>query len=158
MLGKLAKWLRILGFDTVYYSRIGDEELLSLARKEGRILLTRDYRLSLQMTTEKVVFIESEAWQEQLRQVLNKFKLQDSINPYSRCLECNYPLQPTSRKAVRQLVPTFVYNQVNEFSICPNCFRVYWKGTHFQDMEQKIALILSGENPQEKSSEEETGD
>ena len=153
MLGKLAKWLRILGFDTVYYSRIQDEALLSLARREGRILLTRDYRLSLRLPGEQVVFIVSDAWPAQLRQVLDKFQLKNSINPYSRCLECNCLLQPTSREAVRQLVPYFVYTQVNEFSICPQCSRVYWRGTHFQDMERKIAAILAGEGQTKEKKE-----
>ena len=145
MLGKLAKWLRILGFDTVYFSRIQDEELLALARREGRVLLTRDYHLSLRMRDKQVVFIESDAWPTQLRQVLNRFQLRDFIKPYSRCLECNCLLQPTSREAVRQLVPHYVYTQVKEFSICPCCSRVYWRGTHFQDMERKIAAILGEE-------------
>jgi len=143
MLGKLAKWLRILGFDTVYFSRIKDDDLLRIANKEGRILLTRDNRLSLKVNPSRRLFIESDYWPEQVKQVLTELGLKTKIAPYSRCLECNTLLKAVSREAVKQLVPAYVYEQGSEFSICPQCSRIFWQGTHFRDMDQKIISILA---------------
>lgn len=153
MLGKLAKWLRILGFDTVYFSRINDDELLALAGQDNRILLTRDYRLSLKAAPKCQLFIKSDSWQEQLIQVMEELDLKNMINPYSRCLECNTPLKAILREAVKQLVPAYVYEQAKEFSICPKCSRVYWRGTHFQDMDSKIISLLSSNKNREEVRE-----
>jgi len=142
MLGKLAKWLKILGFDTVYFSKIEDSNLLALAKKEGRILLSRDNGLIGKAKGIKCLFIESESWKNQVEQVLNDFTLWKEIKPYSRCIECNVELRDLSKRAAKNLVAPFVYERANSFALCPRCGRVFWEGTHHQDMEFKIDAIL----------------
>ena len=145
MLGKLAKWLKILGFDVLYFSKIGDDELIQMARKEVRILLTRDNGLIEKSKNITSLFIQSEDWTLQIRQVLNAFHLQDQINPHSRCLQCNQKLKPLSREKAKNLVTPFVYQKSDSFALCPDCGRVYWKGTHMSNMEKKIANILNSD-------------
>ena len=142
MLGKLAKWLKILGFDTIYFSKIEDSNLLALARKEGRILLSRDNVLIKKSRDINSFFITSEDWNAQLEQVLNGFDLWEEVRPYSRCIECNVELRDLSRKQAKNLVVPFVYEQASSFALCPRCDRVFWKGTHHQDMEFKIEEIM----------------
>jgi len=93
MLGKLAKWLKILGFDTLYFSKIEDSALLDLAQKDGRVLLSRDNGLIEKSRDIKTLFIESEDWNPQVEQVLDEFELWPHIRPYSRCIECNVELK-----------------------------------------------------------------
>ncbi len=142
MLGKLAKWLKILGFDAVFFSKIEDPELLALAHKEGRILLTRDNGLIERSRDIQTLFIGSEAWNEQVEQVLDEYELWQDIQPYSRCIECNAKLKDLPKSRAKNLVTPFVFEQANAFAICPSCGRIFWKGTHHQDMEGKIDEIL----------------
>lgn len=144
MVGKLARWLRILGFDVAYFSRIEDEDLIRLAARERRIILTRDHELikkalKKKSLKQKALLIESENWEEQVDQVLDHFRLRKKIDPNSRCLECNEKLKFLPRNRAKNLVPPFVYEKVDAFAICPACGRVFWKGTHFRDMEKKLA-------------------
>jgi uncharacterized protein with PIN domain len=150
MLGKLAKWLKILGFDTIYFSKIEDSVLLDLARKEKRVLLTRDNELIEKSRDIESFFITSEEWNTQLEQVLDGFDLWKKVRPYSRCIECNVELRDLSKKDVKNLVAPFVYEQASAFALCPQCERVYWKGTHHQDMEFKIEEILGKRKKKKK--------
>lgn len=153
MLGKLAKWLKILGFDTVFFSRIEDEELLDLASRQHRVLLTRDTGLleKAARRNTKTLFIDSEEWPEQVRQVLSVFHLREKCRPYSRCINCNASLKKLPREKARNLVSPFVYEKGESFSICPVCGRVFWKGTHHRDMEKKLDRMMEGENTDESA-------
>lgn len=142
MLGKLAKWLKILGFDAVFFSKIEDSELLEMAKNEGRILLSRDNGLLEKSRGIRTLLIQSEDWNHQIEQVLDEFRLWQDIQPYSRCIECNTELKDLPKDRARNLVTPFVYEKVDEFAICPSCGRVFWKGTHHQDMEVKLEEIL----------------
>jgi uncharacterized protein with PIN domain len=142
MLGKLAKWLLILGFDTAFNPRWGDDELLALARKEGRTLLTRDHGLIQRARSLTSLFVASENWKEQIVQVVRAFDLGPSVRPFSRCLMDNVPLRTLPKARARNLVSSFVYEQAREFSLCPVCGRVYWKGTHFREMEKVLGSDL----------------
>lgn len=142
MLGRLARWLKILGFDTLYFSKIEDVSLLARAEKEGRLLLTRDTGLMERAKRIKTFFIESEDWSSQLEQVLDGLNLWDEVSPYSRCIECNVELKELPRERARNLVAPFVLEQADAFALCPCCGRVFWKGTHHQDMEFKLEEIL----------------
>jgi hypothetical protein len=142
MLGKLAKWLRILGFDAAYGNRADDRELLQTARRERRVLLTRDHRLLQSARNVHSLLIESDDWRRQLAQVLDVLDLRDKARPLSRCLACNVKLKRLARKNARNLVAPFVFERAAAFSICPRCGRVYWPGTHFGDMEAKLSAIL----------------
>jgi uncharacterized protein with PIN domain len=150
MLGKLAKWLKILGFDTVYFSKIEDSALVALAQKEGRVLLSRDNGLIEKSRDIKTLFIESEDWNHQVEQVLDEFDLWSEVRPYSRCIECNVELKDLPKRRAKNLVTPFVYERATSFAICPRCGRVFWKGTHHQDMEFKIDEILKKREEREK--------
>jgi uncharacterized protein with PIN domain len=142
MLGKLARWLRALGFDVQYSSKTGDDELLNIARREGRTLLTRDTRLLGRAKAIPALRITSEKWDEQVIQVLSAFDLKDEVRPFSRCLDCNRMLKPLAKEKARNLVAPFVLEHARAFALCPDCGHVFWKGTHFDDMRSKIGAIL----------------
>jgi uncharacterized protein with PIN domain len=142
MLGKLAKWLKILGFDTVYLNKAEDRDLLLIARRQHRVLLSKDQRLIEAAKNVRTLFIESDDWPEQLRQVLVTCALADSVRPHSRCLACNVELRQIPKKAAKNLVTPFVLEKGSSFAVCPSCERVYWPGTHFHSMDTKIREIL----------------
>jgi uncharacterized protein with PIN domain len=144
MLGTLAKWLRILGYDTVYDNRIDDDEIVERCVREGRIALTRDARLTERRLLRSALLIESTELGAQLRQVLSY--LGRDIDParlLSRCLQCNGLLQPISPEAVQALVPEYVFRTQREFKQCPSCCRVYWGGTHRHAIRRRLRKLLS---------------
>lgn len=143
MLGRLAKWLRVLGFDVIYFSKAEDPDLVALARREGRVLLTRDTGL-IERTAKRPdrLFIRSEDWEDQVVQVLDEYGLWDEVRPNARCLVCNLPLKPLSRERARNLVTPYVGEHAVSFAICPGCDRVFWPGTHYGDMGRKIERLL----------------
>ena len=142
MLGKLAKWLKILGFDVLFFPKAEDDELLTIARRDGRTLLTRDRALLGRAKGLTKLLIESETWEDQVRQVIYKFELRADARPYSRCVECNTALKPLAKSEAANLVTPFVLEHAASFAVCPTCARVYWPGTHFEDMEAKLSEIL----------------
>jgi uncharacterized protein with PIN domain len=142
MLGKLARWLRVLGFDVAYGNRADDSELLRTARRERRVLLTRDHGLVESAKNIRAVLIESDDWRAQIAQVLDALGLRRRARPFSRCIACNVRLKRLSRADARNLVAPFVYEQASSFGICPACGRVYWPGTHFNDMDERLLEIL----------------
>jgi uncharacterized protein with PIN domain len=142
MLGKLAKWLKILGFDALFFSKIEDDELLDLARKENRILLTKDTGLIQRAKDIPTLFLESENWKDQIQQVLDHFHLREKVAPHTRCIDCNVALKDLPKKNAENLVSSFVFEKAESFALCPICGRVFWRGTHFKDMEKKIQKIL----------------
>lgn len=144
MLGKLARWLRILGFDAAYGNRAEDRELLQTARRERRVLLTKDHRLLESARNVRGLLIQSDDWRAQLVQVLDALGLRRGVRPFSRCITCNVGLKRLSREDAKNLVAPFVYEKAASFAICPACGRVYWPGTHFSDMDGKLLEILGG--------------
>lgn len=137
MLGTLAKWLRILGYDTLFDPALDDYQLMRLARAEGRMLLTRDRELA-QRRGVQALLIESEHLEDQIRQVLDALDLEPDQS-FSRCPVCNEPLQSLDRDAARARVPAYVARTHERFKICPTCQRVYWRGSHWQDMEKRLS-------------------
>ncbi len=143
MLGRLAKWLRVLGFDVLYFSRAADADLLEIARRENRVFLTRDSGL-IEKNRRRPgrLFIDSQKWDDQVVQVLDAFDLWEEVRPHSRCLVCNLELKAIPRSRARNLVTPFVLEQAEKFALCPGCGRVFWEGSHSGDMEAKIRTIL----------------
>ena len=143
MLGRLAKWLRILGFDVLYFSKAEDPALVEIARRDGRILLTRDTGL-IERTAKRPdrLFVRSDVWEDQVVQVLDEYGLWDEIRPNTRCIACNIPLKPLSREQARNLVTPYVGGRASSFAVCPGCERVFWQGTHYGEMEKRIAKLL----------------
>ena len=146
MLGKLAKWLRILGFDVLYYAKAEDAELARIAARDGRILLTRDAKLAGRAKAVRTLLVRSETWEDQVGQVLDVFSLRSAAAPRTRCVVCNQALTPLAKERARNLVAPFVLERGREFSLCPGCGRVFWRGSHADDMDARIARLL-GEAP-----------
>ncbi len=141
MLGKLAKYLRFMGYDTYYPSGdMSDEEIIEIAQREGRIILTRDRELAARANG---IYIESDDYREQLRFLVEKFGLSDD-NLLTRCSVCNEPLVPVEKEKIRGRVPEYVYENHDEFYLCPKCNRVYWYGSHTERIEKEIREILGG--------------
>ena len=148
MLGRLAKWLKILGFDVLFYSKAEDKDLIDISRREGRVLLTRDTGLIEKTKKQKNrLFVGSDNWEDQLVQVLDAFDLWDEVRPNSRCIACNRVLKPLPRARARNLVTPYVHEHAASFALCPVCGRVFWQGTHYGDMERKIEAILERRTP-----------
>ena len=145
--GRLARWLRIAGFDTVFINDLDDNRLVRLALSEGRVLLTKDTQiLKRRVATTgrlKVILIESEEVKAQLCQVVKVLKLTEEIKPFTLCLECNQPLVPKDKEEVKELVPPYVFETQTQYMQCPACHRVYWRGTHWQRMSRELEKIVS---------------
>lgn len=143
MLGRLAKWLRILGFDTLYLNPAQDSDLLAACKRNGRILLTRDTLLlkvrEVRDGQVKALLINSDFVDEQLKEVVRKFKLKPRIGLL--CPEDNVSLERVERSLARQFVPRFVFQTQMEFSRCPVCNRFFWQGTHWQRIREKLHFL-----------------
>ncbi|MCL0088547.1 Mut7-C RNAse domain-containing protein [Dehalococcoidia bacterium] len=155
--GKLAKRLRMLGYDALFINGLDDNELVRIALKEGRVLLTRDtgiLRRGVAFTGKiKVVLIEADNVREQLRQVVETLHLEWGSDPFSLCLECNEPLIPRRKEEVRDLVPPYVLQTQEQYVQCPGCNRIYWRGTHWQRMREELAeLLRPGHNEEDSAS------
>jgi len=137
MLGALARWLRALGYDTVYDAGLSDHALVRLARAEGRVLLTRDRELTRRRNL-RFLFIVSQDWPAQLRQVRRELPL-PAPAPFTRCLTCNAPLEPLTPGEAWGLVPPYVFVTRAPFRLCPTCNQVFWRGSHWERMEATLA-------------------
>lgn len=137
MLGRLARWLRAAGHDVVYEAPFDDLFLADRARREDRVLLTRDRELSRRRGV-RTLLIESDDLDGQLRQVLGLFP---APGTGSRCLVCNVPLEPVPLTMVQDFVPPFVRQHQTSFWLCPSCRRVYWQGTHWQSMQERLLRL-----------------
>ncbi len=136
MLGSLARWLRILGYDAEYESQRDDPELVRLARAEDRVLLTRDHMLANRRGV-RSLFIESQDLDEQLAQVTAAFPL--SPGQYEgRCPVCNTALIVATPEEVEGAVPPYVLQHHRRFQRCPGCRRVYWRGSHWRNMQGRL--------------------
>ena len=135
MLGSLARWLRFMGYDTAYPEPTSDRDLIDMARREDRILLTRDKELAGRVR--EAVGIRSGDLEEQIREVAAVLPLR-LIDPLSRCSLCNSVLLPVSRDAIEELVPVGVRSRHEEFWRCPSCHRVYWQGSHWDKMVERL--------------------
>jgi uncharacterized protein with PIN domain len=144
MLGSLAKWLRILGFDTFFAnSEISDKELLNIAIKENRIVISRDKEL-IKMGEKKnikVIEIKYTNLDEQIFQVLNILKIKKE-SFFSRCTLCNHTLKTIEKIEVEDKVPKNVFDNNNKFWFCEKCNKFYWMGSHFEKINEKIMKFI----------------
>ncbi len=140
--GRLARRLRMLGYNTLFNNWADDNELIRNALREGRILLTRDTGIMARrvVTTGKVkaLLVESDDVTEQLWQVVRALNLEPESEPFSICIECNVPLIQRGKEEVRGLVPPHVFRNHEQFVQCPECRRVFWRGTHWEKMMAEI--------------------
>ena len=142
MLGKLAKWLRVLGYDVVYLKKAAEEEILQNLQ-EGRTLLTRNRRARSWHGKGRVFMVNNDDPKIQLCEVVKGLRLAESDSAmFSRCLSCNRPLAAVRREEVREEVPDYIYQRQKEFHRCRNCRKVYWHGSHAVRMRQQLREIL----------------
>jgi uncharacterized protein with PIN domain len=143
--GRLGRWLRIAGFDTVCAGGIDDNRLVRIALDEDRVLLTRDtHILERRVVTSgrlKVILIHDDQPRAQLGQVLATLELADELNPFSRCVECNASLRQIEKEQVQGMVPPYVYRTQAYYMQCPGCGRVYWRGTHWVRMKEDLERV-----------------
>jgi len=138
MLGRLCRWLRLLGYDASYFVSGKKSNLIYQSLKDGRIILTRDHRLSKKKAI-RLVVIDSDELEEQLKQVFSELNIEiDPEMMFTRCLICNESLEEIEKEKVKDKVPSYVFQTQEEFSYCPNCQKVYWKGTHWDLANQAL--------------------
>ncbi len=140
-LGKLATYLRLLGFDVLYKNDYEDEKLVEEALTEERILLTRDRGLLMRRIIQSGYCIRNLDPRLQLIEVLRRYDLFDKIQPFQRCLRCNYPLQPIKKDVILGRLKPLTRLYYDEFHICNQCDQIYWKGSHYQRMEKFLKTI-----------------
>ncbi len=138
MLGRLAKWLRILGYDTLYYNYIPDDELLSIAQSEERLILTRDTRLIKRRLARNYLLIQDDYWLNQLKQVVGELGLDTHAGLLSRCSLCNRLLAVVEKSKIKARIPPYVYQTQSRFKQCPLCSHIYWPATHVENIIKQI--------------------
>jgi len=139
MLGKLAKGLRMLGYDTVYYRGEGDYPLIKMAREEGRVILTRNSKLIPKRPEDRINRIMEDKPSLQLKELIQKQIIslkEESL--FSRCLLCNILLDEIPREEAEGKVPDFIFYQQKKFFRCPQCLKIYWQGSHQENMKRWV--------------------
>lgn len=140
-LGRLAAYLRLFGFDTLYDPGWDDAELAEIAASQERILLTRDRGLLKRKVVRRGYCPREDQPRRQLVEVMRRFELLPAARPLTRCLACNAPLQPVAPEQVRDLVPQDVLQSQSEFVHCSGCGRAYWRGTHYRRLKALLEAV-----------------
>ncbi len=136
--GKLARYLRMIGFDAAYGSDWDDETIIRRARREERIILTRDRAMLRHGDVTHGYWLRSTDPEEQLQEVVRALDLSESVRPFTRCMVCNVELEPVEKDDVVDRVPPAVSEAFDEFTRCPGCRRIYWRGSHYERMERLL--------------------
>jgi uncharacterized protein with PIN domain len=140
--GKLARWLRMMGFDSLFFNGDDDSRMVARALSEGRVILTRDTgvmeRRVIRTGRLRAILIESEEPKLQIRQLMAALDLKGQMRPFTLCLECNQPLASRRPDEVEGHVPPYVFRTQRQYMECPGCHRIYWRGTHWQAMTRKL--------------------
>lgn len=158
-LGRLARWLRLLGIDAAYSNDCDDETLANISRDEHRILLTRDRRLLMRSAVEHGHWVRTPEPREQLSEVIRRYNLLPLFRPYTRCARCNGLLEPVSREEVAQLLQPRTAQLHTEFTRCQQCGQVYWPGSHLRRLREILNTVQEGlldeeQHPKAKKREE----
>ncbi|MBI5554907.1 MAG: Mut7-C RNAse domain-containing protein [Elusimicrobia bacterium] len=141
MLGRLAVWLRILGYDTEFHSGPGRNELLLRSLKEDRIIITRDTHFTRRQVI-RFIFIQSDFLREQVQQLLQQYPNEIKVRKerlFSRCTLCNHIVIHIGKEQVRGRVAPFIYESIKQFSYCALCDKIYWPGTHWEKLLKDLA-------------------
>jgi uncharacterized protein len=142
-LGGLARNLRLLGFDVAYRQNADDRQLLGMMARENRALLTRDRRLLMHAIVQHGYCPRSQNANEQTIEVIHRFDLSELIAPFTRCLRCNAPLEEAAKADVIDKLEPLTKIYYNQFRRCPGCKQIYWSGSHFPKLQQRIEEIRS---------------
>jgi uncharacterized protein with PIN domain len=141
-LGGLARLLRMLGVDTLYENAFADRDLLELALRERRVILTRDRELLKCREVLRGCFVHARKPEAQLREVVARFSLARQVQPLTRCLHCNLRLEAVEKSMVEHQVPERIAAQYTAFVRCPGCKRVFWQGSHWARMREALGASL----------------
>jgi len=142
-LGKLARYLRLCGFDTLYANDYEDRTIVNISLSEHRIILTRDIGILKYSNVEHGYWLRSAQPSRQLREVIQRFDLKHQIDLFTRCMECNGKIQPVEKHSITDQLPEGTRKYYNVFYQCSQCGKIYWKGSHYQDMIKRIARVLN---------------
>jgi uncharacterized protein with PIN domain len=141
-LGKLTKWLRLLGFDTRYASDLSSRKIMDTLEND-RILLTRMRRVQGRFASRRLIFIDSDHLALQLKQIFRDLDLDVAqTRPFSRCLQCNALIVPVEKASVWGRIPDYIYEIHDRFQQCPECDRIFWPGSHTRRSLEKIRKML----------------
>lgn len=140
-LGKLAKYLRLLGFDTLFKDDLTDNEIIDISIEEKRIILTRDRNLLKNKRVTHGYWIRSQQPKCQLEEVMGRFDLYGNIKPFTRCMECNSLVKSVSKNEVEDILMEKTREFYSEFRKCPGCKRIYWEGSHYLHMKEFVELL-----------------
>ncbi len=140
-LNRLAKWLRMLGYDAAIYKSISFHNMIRLAKKERRIILTRSAKQAKSNLKFSRILIKADKHLEQIKELKEIITFNEQYT-FSRCLLCNKRLYGISREKVKDLVPEFIYEDHTDFKVCRKCGNIYWKGTHYKSMLAELKKIL----------------
>lgn len=141
-LGKLAKYLRIMGIDTLFFTHIEDDKLIIIANNENRIILTRDRELS-ERKNAPALFLEPTDTKAQLKALIDSYDLKEHPAPFSRCIVCNTQLQVIEKEQIIDRLPEKVKKYFDYFEYCPTCDRIYWQGDHYRHMMEFLEEVLN---------------
>jgi len=161
--GRLARWLRMMGYNTLLFDHGEDYRMIRIALDEARIIITRDTRIMERRVITsgrlRAILVNGDRPEEQMHQVMEHLHLNIDFRPFSLCLECNQPLVERDKGDVVDRVPPYVFQTQEQFVECPACCRVFWKGTHWQAMTRKLHGFVQSQSglstgPGEQPSEE----
>ena len=142
-MGKLTKWLRMMGYDAVFFNGSNDSHMVAKALAEDRVILTRDTQIvKRRVVTDgqvKAILVASDEPAVQMRQIVDTLNLDCQFRPFSLCLECNQPLKERGKEQVKDRVPPYVFRTQDQYMECPGCHRIYWRGTHWTAMTRELA-------------------
>lgn len=141
-LGKLARYLRLIGFDSLYHNKLEDKKIVELSNKESRIILTRDKGILKYNHVTHGYYLRSDNPKEQLEEVIKRFDLKNHVDIFSRCMECNGLLKKVSKKTIEKDLLEGTKNHFNDFYKCETCSKIYWKGSHYESMMLFIESVL----------------
>jgi uncharacterized protein with PIN domain len=141
-LGRLATYLRLLGFDSLYRNDFTDDQLVDRSVSEKRVLLTQDRGLLKRGPVTHGYCVRASDPRQQLQEVVHRFDLRHSAAPFSRCLRCNALLEPVEKQAVAGGLPAYVRDHFAAFHQCPGCGRIYWPGSHYHSMKRIVKTVL----------------
>lgn len=141
-LGKMARNLRLLGFDTFFDRNIDDNEIINMSISEKRIILTRDRQLLKNNRITHGYWIRSSDPREQIREAVARFDLRNYLKPFSRCMDCNGLVQTVGKEEIIENLPPRTRKYYEEFYKCQVCGKVYWEGSHYSDMKKQIQNLL----------------
>jgi uncharacterized protein len=146
--GKLARWLRRIGYDTLLFKQKDDGEMIKIALSENRVILTKDAQfMKRRLVTNgklKTIHIKQDDPELQVQEVVKTLSLNYHFKPFSLCLECNRELIARGKEEVKNLVPAHVFETQTQYTQCPACQRIYWPGTHWQSMGKKLRDLQGG--------------